>query len=111
MTKQQLIPGWSSDSFRSFVTRRPGEPISEVNMRNVGSGCPVDLKHVICMIAGKLNRQDLVSWGSLQTAKNDPPLLVADTNRLLTEVGWLPWYDLGHGLEETISWWPNQLAK
>ena len=36
MRKEPLIQGWGSDRFRSFVTRRPGEALSEVNMRNVG---------------------------------------------------------------------------
>ncbi len=35
MGKTRLLQSWGSDRFRSFVTERPGEPISEVNMRNV----------------------------------------------------------------------------
>ncbi len=36
MGKTRLLQSSGSDRFRSFVTRSPGEPISELDMRNVG---------------------------------------------------------------------------
>jgi nucleoside-diphosphate-sugar epimerase len=76
---------------------------------NVASGNPVRVKEIIGIIAEKLDRPDLVQLGALQSPVNDPPVLIADTARLSGEVAWLPKYDLERGLEQTISWWKNQL--
>jgi dTDP-D-glucose 4,6-dehydratase len=38
----------------------------------------------------------------------EPPVLIADTTRLVDEVGWSPEYDLDSGLDQTIEWWHEQ---
>jgi len=77
---------------------------------NIGSGCAIALKDIIFQIAQKLGRQDLVQLGAIPAPANEPPLLVADVNRLQTEVRWSPKYDLSEGLDNTIVWWQKELA-
>jgi nucleoside-diphosphate-sugar epimerase len=35
----------------------------------------------------------------------EPPLLVADVQRLRDEVGWRPSRALDEGLRDTVEWW------
>ena len=72
---------------------------------NIASGQPVTLKSVICKIAEKLGRCDLVQLGALPEQANDPRVLIADVRRLSDEVKWKPKLDLDMGLEQTITWW------
>jgi nucleoside-diphosphate-sugar epimerase len=72
---------------------------------NIGSGTPITLKQIIYSIADLLAQRDLVQLGALPAPANEPPLLVANTERLANEVGWHPAYDLEHGLEQTVLWW------
>ena len=77
---------------------------------NIGSGNPITLKDLICQTASKLNRRDLVRLGAVPSHPFDSRLVVADTTRLSTELGWQPKYDLDRGLDETIAWWRDNLA-
>ena len=77
---------------------------------NIASGIPIALKDIICRIAERLNRRDLIQLGALPTPANEPPLVVADVSRLHDEVGWRPKYDLDTGLNRTIEWWKKQLG-
>jgi nucleoside-diphosphate-sugar epimerase len=47
---------------------------------------------------------ELVRFGALPVRDNDPPLLVADVQRLANEVGWRPKHDIRGGLLQTIQW-------
>ncbi len=38
---------------------------------------------------------------------NPRRMLIADVKRLSDEVRWQPKFDLGMGLEQTITWWMN----
>lgn len=74
---------------------------------NIASGQPVALKNVICKIADKLGRRDLVQLGALPAQDNDPRVLIADVGQLSEKVRWQPKFDLDMGLEQTITWWKN----
>ena len=78
---------------------------------NVGSGRPVLLKDMIYKIARKLKREDLIHLGAVSTPPSESGLVLADIRRLSEEVGVQPQYDLDRGLEESISWWENELHK
>jgi nucleoside-diphosphate-sugar epimerase len=90
------------DVANAFVTLLESEVSGPVN---IASGHPVALRELIYRIAAKLNREDLVQLGVVPTPLDEPPLLVADIQRLRDEVGWAPKYDLNTGLQETIDWW------
>ena len=75
---------------------------------NIASGEPVTIKNIILRIAEKLDRYDLVQFGAIPTPKAEPPLLLADVNRLKNELGWMPSVSLDAGLDKTIDWWSRQ---
>jgi nucleoside-diphosphate-sugar epimerase len=72
---------------------------------NIASGQAMPVKEVVHRIAEILNRPELVELGAIPTSADDPPLIVADVERLQNEVGWKPRFDLNQGLEATIEWW------
>ncbi|MBI1910223.1 MAG: NAD(P)-dependent oxidoreductase [Deltaproteobacteria bacterium] len=72
---------------------------------NIASGTPVSIKEIVNQIALKLDRSNLVKFGTRPLSRNEPPLLTADIGRLANEVRWKPKYDLESGLSETIDWW------
>jgi nucleoside-diphosphate-sugar epimerase len=78
---------------------------------NIASGQPIAVKEVVQAIALRMARQDLIRLGALPARTTEPHFLVADVGRLRDEVGWRPKYDLDCGLDRTIAWWRNQLAK
>lgn len=72
---------------------------------NIASGQPTALTTVISTVARHLNGEDLVLLGAIPPRPNDPPLVVADINRLTNELGWQPQNSLETGLVKTIEWW------
>lgn len=78
---------------------------------NIASGQPVTLRDIIVQIGQKLQREDLLHIGALPARANDLPLVVADVQRLKTEVGWQQKYDLSAGLDHTIDWWKTHIGE
>lgn len=78
---------------------------------NISSGLPVSLRDVITTVAGYVGAGELVQFGVLPVATNDPPLLVGNNRRLLQEVGWHPQYSLHDGIVQTINWWNHNKGK
>lgn len=76
---------------------------------NVASGEPVAVRDVIHRIADLLQRPDLLRLGA-RSAAHEPPMVVADVDRLTHEVGWRPHFDLDAGLRDTIRSWREELA-
>ena len=76
---------------------------------NIGSGIPVSLKEVVCKIGEKLDRLDLIRIEEGSNSPLDPDILFADVNRLNKEVGWMPKFDIEHGLDQSIEWWKKRL--
>ena len=91
-----------ADAFVALLDSRVEGPV------NVASGVPVPVSDVIFGIAERLGRDELVELGTVALLPNDPPLLVADTRRLAIEVGWVPRFDLGAGLDDAIRWWRGE---
>jgi nucleoside-diphosphate-sugar epimerase len=77
---------------------------------NIGSGQPVALKEVIYKIGDKIGLSELIQLGAISTTAKEPPLVVANVERLYNEVKWLPRYNLDAGIEQSINWWRNQLG-
>lgn len=96
------------DTAEAFVALLESETTGPVN---IASGRPITLKEVVFQIAEKLDRQGLVHLNAVPAPAGEPRLLVADVNRLTSEVGWSPKYDLRAGLESTIEWWQQNAAE
>lgn len=76
---------------------------------NIASGHPVRVKDIVLTIAAKVDRKGVVRFGALPPVGPDDPLVVGDTTRLSSELGWKPKYDLDHGLDRTIEWWKQRV--
>jgi nucleoside-diphosphate-sugar epimerase len=78
---------------------------------NIASGVPVSIREIIELIGIKTGHQDLIRYGELPTPSSEAPFIVADTRRLLQEVGWRQQNDLNTGIDKTISWWEQYLLR
>lgn len=78
---------------------------------NIASGQAVALKTIVCKIAEKLGLADSVVLDAIPAAAGNPPLLVANVERLQKEVGWVPQLGLDRGLDLTIEWWKQYLQE
>jgi nucleoside-diphosphate-sugar epimerase len=72
---------------------------------NIGSGESTPVSRVVDLIAAATGRPDLVRRGELDQRPGDPPVLVADVQRLGDEVGWKPGLSLEAGIEQAVEWW------
>ena len=75
---------------------------------NVASGQPVALKDIVNRVGDLMGRPDLIHLGAIPAAATDTPLVVGDTARLSSALGWTPSWDLDRGLQATIDWWRDQ---
>lgn len=78
---------------------------------NIASGNPIILRDIIFMISDQIGKRSLLRIGELPERKNEPPLILGDTQRLSYELHWKPSYDLNKGIERTVEWWKKQLKK
>lgn len=73
---------------------------------NIGSGEPIKIKQMVWWIADIMGKKrDLIRLGAIPHAEGEPPVIIADVNRLKNELKWQPKYDLKTALAESISWW------
>ncbi len=77
---------------------------------NVASGRAIALKDIVNRIGQLMGRPELIQLGAIPAAPTDAPLVVADTSRLSSALGWVPSWDLDHGLQATIEWWRKETA-
>jgi nucleoside-diphosphate-sugar epimerase len=75
---------------------------------NIGSGAPASVRTVVEHLAARLNAMHLPQFGAIAVAADDPPLLLADNQRLLA-LGWRPQFDLQHGLDDALAWWRGRV--
>lgn len=75
---------------------------------NIASGQPTRLQTVVEYLANQLGRQELLRFGAIAAPAGDPPLLVADLQKL-SNLGWQPQFDLSGGLDDTLAWWQSSL--
>ncbi len=82
--------------------------VKAVGAFNIGGGQPIRLREVIEYLARQLNAEHLLQFGAIPVAANDPPLLIADNQRLLA-TGWQPRFDLHSGLDDALAWWRGRI--
>ena len=75
---------------------------------NIASGRPVAVKELIGIVMRELNGEQLVQFGALPD-RDEPPLIVADSRRLTTLVGWQPSHSLDEGVRLNIDWCRSRL--
>jgi nucleoside-diphosphate-sugar epimerase len=75
---------------------------------NIGSGEPVTQRHVVESIARLIGRPELLRFGAIPAAQNEPERLIPDVTRLRT-TGFTPKHTLEEGLALTVEYWRQRL--
>lgn len=78
---------------------------SVVGPVNVASSRPVSVASIARKLGELLGRPELLRFGARPSPPGDPQFLVGNTDRLRSEVGFSPRYDLDSGLAHTVAWW------
>lgn len=76
---------------------------------NTASGAPVKIQEVVQLLGEQLTEEKLIKLGAIADALHSPPSIVANINRLKTELKWKPKLSLEEGLLRTIAWWRQGL--
>jgi len=71
---------------------------------NIASGQPVTVRRLLEIIEKILGSSGLVQFGALPYRAWEPPFVCGDISKLRW-LGWIPRYDLGDGLRQTVEWW------
>jgi nucleoside-diphosphate-sugar epimerase len=100
--EQQFDYLYVEDVAEAFVAFLDSDVTGAVN---VASGVPIRVRDLVTALARRQRGIDLMRLGALPQRENDPKLLVADVERLRTEVRWHPALSLEKGLARTVEWW------
>ena len=77
---------------------------------NIGSGVPTSVRELVLTTAEILGDRLAVNLGAIPTAKNEPPVIVANIEKL-SQTGWKAEFDLEAGLLNTCEWWRKKLLQ
>ncbi|WP_373541600.1 NAD-dependent epimerase/dehydratase family protein [Chamaesiphon sp.] len=77
---------------------------------DIGSGIPISIRSLVEYIADRLDRSSLVEFGAIPPKSLEATLVVANPERLRSELNWYPQYDLAGGITETINFWKQEIA-
>ena len=69
---------------------------------NVASGEPVEVGTIATAIARRVGRPDLLQ---MEDGPDADAFVVANVDRLRTEVAWQPQLTLEAGLDDAVAWW------
>jgi nucleoside-diphosphate-sugar epimerase len=78
------------------------------NAVNIASGRPATVAEIADLIGRTAGRTDLIARGSLPDRPDEPPRILAATQRLVTEVAAPPPRPLEQGLAEAYAWWQSR---
>jgi nucleoside-diphosphate-sugar epimerase len=76
---------------------------------NIAAGSAVTIRDIVELLGRITGRSDLLQIGALPARANDAPLVLGDTRRAASEIGWTPKLDLEAGLSATVDWWRTHL--
>lgn len=76
---------------------------------NIASGEAVSIRFLLERIACKTGSPDLIQYGALKSATNEPAVIEAAVDRLIHEVGFAPQISLSDGLAQTVEWWREKM--
>ncbi|MCH9694529.1 MAG: NAD(P)-dependent oxidoreductase [Gammaproteobacteria bacterium] len=76
---------------------------------NIAHGEATTIKHLVELIAARLDAIERVDFGAFPRPVNDPPRITADVSDL-ESIGWAPHHTLDAAIDETIAWWRKQAA-
>ena len=76
---------------------------------NVASGEGVSVAPIAGLLGDMIGRPELIQLGAVPPPRQEPPAIVADISRLVTEVGAKPEFTLEQGLSDAVDWWRERL--
>jgi nucleoside-diphosphate-sugar epimerase len=77
---------------------------------NVARGEAIAVRTLIEEIARSIGHADLVDYGARPSPPDEAPVVEADVGRLIDEVGFVDFTDLGDGVAATVDWWRGRLG-
>lgn len=78
---------------------------------NVGSGEAVAVRDLVMEVGIAIGRPDLLDIGARPAPEGEPPVIVADADRLRREVGFLPRFTLSTGIADAVGKLREDLAR
>jgi nucleoside-diphosphate-sugar epimerase len=78
---------------------------------NIASGQPISLRALATRAGEIIGRPELIDFGAIPAAATDAPFVVADVERLSSQLAWSPSFSLDEGLAATVAWWQQQLKE
>jgi nucleoside-diphosphate-sugar epimerase len=76
---------------------------------NIASGEAVSIRFLLERIMCETGRPDLIQFGALKSATNEPEVIEAAVGRLRREVGFAPQISLSEGVAQTVEWWREKM--
>jgi nucleoside-diphosphate-sugar epimerase len=70
---------------------------------NIASGVPVSLRELLVVLENRLGAHGLIGFGERPAPVDEPPVIVADVERLRDEAGFVPKLSLESGLDDAIA--------
>jgi nucleoside-diphosphate-sugar epimerase len=86
-------------------------PGIEGELINIGGGEEVTIRDVVTEIVDLLGNPIEPSFGALEHRPNEIWRMYCDSTRARELLGWKPSHSLRQGLEKTIAWYEEELAK
>jgi nucleoside-diphosphate-sugar epimerase len=76
---------------------------------NIASGEPLPVRELLLTIADVIGTRDLLRLGAATMRPDEPLVLLADTERLVREVGWARRFSLHDGVADAVAWWRRNM--
>lgn len=76
---------------------------------NIASGETTSLRDIISTIGQQLDASHLIKLGARPAADHEPPMILGDTAKTQSLLGWQASVSLQEGLKQTIDWWRAEL--
>jgi nucleoside-diphosphate-sugar epimerase len=93
---------FSAEVARAFVALLDSPTRGPVN---IASGTGVAVRHLAELVGSAAGRPDLLQFGALPRAPDDPPRVVGDATRLREDIGWRPVVTLSEAVARTVTSW------
>lgn len=86
-------------AFAALVSSNTEGPV------NIASGQPLTLRQIANFIEELTETKGLLELGKLSSPADEAPVIIAATERLNKEVGWVPEKTVFQRITETVDWW------
>ncbi|MBX3505002.1 MAG: NAD(P)-dependent oxidoreductase [Parvibaculum sp.] len=78
---------------------------------NIATGEGISVANLAMKLGEIAGRPNLVQLGALEDRAGEPPVIVADTERLTSEIGFRPLRTIDKGLGDALDYWASRLGQ